>query len=230
MIQLFQTLDALLYDIILWIVLTPKTFLKTLIAPKWVRRYVYSELEKRREERYESYMPPITFFVIVGILPFTVLGRLDRLTHRNILSTLPLESETLAWALMWLSAPLVSSVIISRGKRLPISRTSLRPIFHAQSLLWAVFLFVTWFSTYFLERLGNSHMFSGTLGAPIIRFANPVAFLFMLCWYLYAESHVISEELHITRLNAVVVGFLCVLTSMFVSGLIVRMVIWIGLS
>jgi ABC-type branched-subunit amino acid transport system permease subunit len=51
----------------------PKTFFYLALSPRKTHAYVIEELQKKPEDRYDHFTPPLIFWSIVGILPHFML-------------------------------------------------------------------------------------------------------------------------------------------------------------
>lgn len=47
--KIFDSIEKLAYDILIWILLVPKTLVKILVEPSWVPGYVTKELNEKTE-------------------------------------------------------------------------------------------------------------------------------------------------------------------------------------
>ncbi len=227
MVKILQTIDGFLYDVVLWVVLIPKTIVKIIIAPAWSDSYVRSELAKDAAQRYEAYMPPIIFFITTGILPLLAVGRFTCLCPDGILvrfNKLPIESNILVLALVYTSPPLIYSLVILKYKRQSIDRNSLRPVFHTQCLLWAV---------YYLLGMPAYSFYVWEAGDPTLEISKvsdkgpaililPVILLIVVIWFFYAEYKVILRELH-TQLRSFGITLLCYI----ISALVLRLMFYL---
>ena len=71
--HIFDSIEKLAYDILIWILLIPKTLVKILTEPGWVRQYVSKELGEQGEERFDDYLSPVMLLLIVSLLPYLFL-------------------------------------------------------------------------------------------------------------------------------------------------------------
>jgi uncharacterized protein YfeS len=55
MIRLLTGLNEALYEVVVYLVLLPKTLVKVIIAPKWISPYIEAELRKDASERFNEY-------------------------------------------------------------------------------------------------------------------------------------------------------------------------------
>jgi hypothetical protein len=228
MVKILQTIDALLYDVILWFVLIPKTLVKVIIKPTWSDTYVRSELSKDAGERYAAYMPPITFFILTGILPLWALGQITFISADNNifvkLNKLSLESNILALTLIYISPPLVYSLVILKWKRQHLNRNSLRPFFHTQCLLWAVFYFFSFSALCFYrywERTGlTPYLFD--VDVRMVLYVVIVDIVFI--WFIYAEYKIILRELYKPKLRSFGIALLCFIISGLLTRLILKLI------
>jgi hypothetical protein len=118
-IQTLHSLEEAVYEIVTWVLFLPKTFVKVFFRPDWIQAYVTAEFDKEPAERFQAYLSPILFWLIVAVVPYATTAPTDVNTlnlHANVPSTAILLSETLALMtiLAWFS------FILLMLKKLPI--------------------------------------------------------------------------------------------------------------
>lgn len=62
--------EKLAYSLAIWIILIPKTIIKILIDPGWVRDYVAGEFAKDNESRFDDYVSPVILLLLCSLVPF----------------------------------------------------------------------------------------------------------------------------------------------------------------
>lgn len=70
--KLFQSVEDAVYEVMVWILLLPKTLIRSLFRPRWVIQYVNEEWEKKTEDRFDEYLSPVLLWLMVAVLPLTV--------------------------------------------------------------------------------------------------------------------------------------------------------------
>ena len=73
-ISVLEDFEKIIYKILLWFILIPKTILKIILDPDWVTGYVHAELNQTEETRFDDYMSPILLFLIVILVPMVGLS------------------------------------------------------------------------------------------------------------------------------------------------------------
>jgi hypothetical protein len=67
---IIENIERLAYDVLIWTLLVPKTLVKIVIDPGWVRGYVTKELTEKDEARFDGYLSPIILIILTSVLPF----------------------------------------------------------------------------------------------------------------------------------------------------------------
>jgi hypothetical protein len=70
--KLFQSVEDAVYEVMVWILLLPKTLIRSMFRPRWAIQYVNEEWEKMPEDRFDEYLSPVLLWLIVAVLPLTV--------------------------------------------------------------------------------------------------------------------------------------------------------------
>ena len=80
-VSVLQDIEKLIYKVLLWIILIPKTIVQITLHPNWVRDYVAKELNpghKPEEEHapFDEYMSPVILLLVVALIPALVFNSL----------------------------------------------------------------------------------------------------------------------------------------------------------
>jgi hypothetical protein len=65
---LLQDIERLIYKVLMWVVLFPKTIVKITMNPSWAPVYIKSELNEG-ESRFDEYMSPVILLLVVALIP-----------------------------------------------------------------------------------------------------------------------------------------------------------------
>jgi len=142
--RLVHSIEELVFRFSIWLLLLPKTLVQILRHPSWVQPYVNSELDNDHDSRFQEFLSPILFWVIIAVVPIYYLG-FD--FFQGFLTSLELmESESLdklspetimaGIAFFLITGPLTFSFFLERMVGDPISYTSIRDTFYTQVYLF----------------------------------------------------------------------------------------------
>lgn len=68
---LIESIEKLAYNILIWVLLVPRTLVKILFNPGWVPEYVSSQLKDADvEDRFGEYISPVILILLATLLPF----------------------------------------------------------------------------------------------------------------------------------------------------------------
>lgn len=70
--KLFQSVEDAVYEVMVWILLLPKTLFRSMFRPRWAIQYVNEEWEKKPEDRFDEFLSPVLLWLLVAVLPLTV--------------------------------------------------------------------------------------------------------------------------------------------------------------
>ena len=70
-----QDLERLIYKILMWVILIPKTIVKIILQPGWVHEYIKVELNSADDESmpFDEYMSPV-LLLTVALIPALVFN------------------------------------------------------------------------------------------------------------------------------------------------------------
>ena len=70
--KLFQSIEDAVYEVMVWVMLLPKTLFRSMFRPSWAIAYVNEEWEKKPEDRFDEFLSPVLLWLIVAVFPLTV--------------------------------------------------------------------------------------------------------------------------------------------------------------
>ncbi len=135
-LKIIQSLQDLVYEIVVWALLLPKTILRAVLRPDLMTAYVNQEWGKEPEEQFDEYLSPTLFFLLVAVLPsamftwmtdasFAPNSAWAQLTESNLITSTITTTITLLIYLVWLEW---------LNKR-PLRRSGLKRLFFIQCYL-----------------------------------------------------------------------------------------------
>jgi hypothetical protein len=135
-VKLIQSLQELVFEIVVWILLLPKTLFRALVRPDLMVKYVNSELQKEPEKQFDDLVSPVLFYLLLAVIPAAFytwtgqettgqVGPLSPLTENNVLASAITTSISLLIYLVW----------IEGLNRRPLRRSGLRRLFFIQCYL-----------------------------------------------------------------------------------------------
>jgi len=70
--KLFQSIEDAVYEVMVWVLLLPTTFFRSMFRPRWTIEYVNEEWEKKPEDRFDEFLSPVLLWLIVAVFPLTI--------------------------------------------------------------------------------------------------------------------------------------------------------------
>jgi hypothetical protein len=213
--------DAL-YEVVIWVVLLPKTLVQVLVRPGWIQPYVNSEWGKEPAERFQGYISPMLFWFLLGILPYAVWTyKFGVQPDQTVTFVEPVESNFLLTAFGLIIFPTYYAILLQRLRREPIEKNAVKRLFYIQCYVHTpialfslplAFLFLDFVSEYIANV---PFVAMSTNPALVLVYAGLIGL-----WVVLVESVMIHAELKINWPRAVwlslvygVIGF--VLMTLF---------------
>ena len=136
-LKIIQSLQDLMYELVIWVLLLPKTIFNAVFRPGSLVNYVNQEWEKSADDRFDDYLSPALFLLVVAVIPNTLFNWMGRavissdfaaqLTEDNLIASTLAVLTCLLFYLFWLQ-------ILSRR---PVKRSMLKRLFLIQCYLVA---------------------------------------------------------------------------------------------
>lgn len=71
--EIIESVEKFAYEVLIWILLIPKTLIKILLNPAWVPEYVAGELNDKTDDRFDSFISPVILILISTLVPVAYL-------------------------------------------------------------------------------------------------------------------------------------------------------------
>ena len=219
--KLLKSLEGAVFEIALWVLLLPKTFFRVLRRPVWVLDYTTAELARPESERFDDYLSPVSFWLLVAVGPYLWATSVVRHHYSlpanpsgDVMSHLPITSRYMISALLMVAAPLTVAVIFSAIRGHGVARRALLPHFAAQCYLQSPallavmpvvvgLLFVPRADV--LEHLRRSLLIVGGGGLAVL-------------WLLIAETQYLMQDLKTSAAHALRIAAASLALSTVIVG------------
>jgi hypothetical protein len=212
-IQIFRSLEELLYEAMTWIIFYPRTMLRILFNPTRMTLYSDAELGDAPEQQYtDSLSPPLLLMLTIvlthGIELAVGLKATSSLKKGSVLATFMADEQNLliVRALVTAIMPLVIALIALQSQQKPLDRNSLRQPFFSQCFLVSPFTFAVSITT-ILGRLPSS---VAQTAAPILLFGG-------IAWLCWAETRWFARQHEIVIGRALLSGIGSVTVALFTA-------------
>jgi hypothetical protein len=212
-----ESAEELLYEVVTWVVLLPKTLLRVVFNPGWIRGYVHAEYKKKPEERFREYLSPFLFWFLLWVIPFTLSAINQSGNQTELQISLGNLSSQIMWTVSNIIGPLIYAVGILIVRREKIGKDTFRKPFYMQAMCFSPALSAIWFAA--ISAKPNF-----LIGSWVI---NPFAYtlLISLIWLLMVEQKVISSELNLSQLKTFAFNLIFFFIAAFLFGVGIK---WLG--
>lgn len=197
--KIIKSLEALLYELMVWLVFYPKTLWLSAFHPQRMMEYSDDEIdEDDADERYSDTLSPPIFLtlslLIAHALELTVVGDLG---FKGLLAD---ETNLLAYRVVSFSLfPLIFSLRLLRRRGVLLDRKTLKQPFYAQCYVAAIFGLGIDLATLIDDlpwEYGQAGMIAGLL--------------FVSAWYILVQARWFARELETAfgaGLGHAIIGF-----------------------
>ncbi|NOH04751.1 MAG: hypothetical protein HND47_23660 [Chloroflexi bacterium] len=70
--KLFKSVEDAVYEVMVWLLLLPKTLIRVAFRPKWAMTYIDKEWEKEPDDRFDEYLSPVMLWLVSAVIPITL--------------------------------------------------------------------------------------------------------------------------------------------------------------
>ena len=222
--KLLKSLEGAVFEMALWVLLLPKTLVQVLRHPIWVFDYTTAEFAKPEADRFDDYLSPVSFWLLVAVGPYLWAASAIRQhfavgdASADVMSHLPIINRYMISALLLVSAPLSVAVIFSLVRRHGITRRTLLPHFAAQCYIQSPALLAVMPIVVGLLFVSYPHVVAHLKGSMLVAVFGGLA----VVWLVIAETRYLMRDLAVgagralwiavasLAVGAVVVGSLAV--------------------
>lgn len=71
--DIIESIEKFAYEIMIWVLLIPKTIINIILNPTWVPEYIARELEDKTDDRFDSYISPLVLILVSTLVPTAYL-------------------------------------------------------------------------------------------------------------------------------------------------------------
>lgn len=205
LIQLIRLIEELVFEVMSWFIMIPKTFAKLISSPEWGPDYVMAELSRPLDQRFDDYVSPIILWLVLAVLPYFA-------AIKPLAAFLPgdFNQQLLLVALFLAAGPLgfATAVVASRNETL--SKSNLKAPFHVQCYCFTPGLLLSLPAVILTVRSENT-------GASPYSFAYGVSVGMALLWLFIAEVVALRRQLGVTWTRAGLLFFPFLFASYMVA-------------
>ena len=129
--KLFKSVEDAVYEVMVWLLLLPKTLIQTAVRPKWAMEYIDEEWEKKPDERFDEYLSPVMLWLLSAVIPLTIafiISRPDIESAQDFLKAL--SNDIYSTTLYMMLVPFVYIVGVEWLNKTPVRRSSLKISFY----------------------------------------------------------------------------------------------------
>lgn len=136
-LRIIQSLQDFMYELVVWVMLLPKTIFRAVFRPARMVAYVNGEWEKAPEDRFDDYLSPALFLLVVAVVPNALFNWMRPSVSSTDLSAQLTENNLVASTLAVLTCLLVYLFWLQIFNKNPVCRSTLKRLFFIQCYLVA---------------------------------------------------------------------------------------------
>lgn len=212
--KLLQSAEELLFEVLMWVLLLPRTLWVVLTRPSSLPSYIYKELREKDGQRFDDAIsPPLTLFICVALGSLAepqqagdeeLLNALGRWIVNNY------SNNLIASAVVYALPPIAVTAATMLAKGVQLRRDNYREAFYVQAYLICPVVIAIAIAT----------RFSGEMQFPLLRYGAEALTAAILTWYAVNNIRTIRSLLACGWVKA---GLL------FIGALVVALVLLIVL-
>lgn len=204
--KLFKSLEELLYEIIVMLVFFPKTLWLTFRYPQRMMDYADTELGDVQSEQYNDTLSPPVFLMMCVAASYLAERSVPGTTDLSALPSFLQNPENLLAmrVLVFSLFPLMMSLRLLHGLKVPLDRDTLRAPFFAQCFIAAPTAMMFGFSQS-IRHVATPH--SGYVATILLVLA--------LGWYLRQQANWFHAKLDCSLARGWVIALSVSITTMF---------------
>jgi hypothetical protein len=214
-LRLFQHINDIVFEVLLWLVFLPKTMYTIVTRPGWISPYIQNELQKEEKHQFEENLSPVILMFFAAVMPFTLMS--SKLYKDVGNPNLHIELIAPIISALIFVLPLFLATFKHLFLRLPLNKSELKKSFYIQCYCMGPSYLFSNVSALILFR--SADKLSG--GLTIFLALMPLA---MIIWYLIAETIVIKHYLKSDGLKAFAY-FILIYISSVISYLVLVLIV-----
>jgi len=130
--KILQALEDVIFEIMAWLMLLPKTLIHVIFAPDKTIKYVNAEWEKEPDKRFDEFLSPVVFWIIVAVLPLTYTLLSEKELQQGGVLAVFMEDKIFLGAGIAALLLLVYVTWIELFNNRPLRKSALKKMFYVQ--------------------------------------------------------------------------------------------------
>lgn len=129
--KLLKSVEDAVYEVMVWLLLLPKTMLWTMFKPKKAMQYIDTEWEKKPDERFDTYLSPVLLWLLSAVIPITlwfILSRPEIQSSQDFLKALSSDIYQVTFYMMLI--PFLYIAWVEWLNKEPVKRSTLKISFY----------------------------------------------------------------------------------------------------
>lgn len=205
-VKTLQSLEEAVYEVVTWVLFLPKTVFQVLVRPGWIAPYVSGEFDKKPDERFQAFLSPVLFWLILAVVPYAATSLNTDTTQLNVQVAIPDSSVLVSTALLLIAVPMWFALALALLKRLPVDRENLKRLFYMQC--YPVGLYEILMLPLLLRIALRGDQVSG-----LVLTVSQVSLWVGTAWFLLAEVLIFRQELKVPWWKSIAAATLVTGTS-----------------
>lgn len=136
-LKIIQSLQDFMYELVVWVLLLPKTIFNAIFRPGWMVNYVNEEWAKNTDDRFDDYLSPALFLLVVAVVPNALFNWMGRAAISSDFAAQLTEDNLVASTLAVLTCLLLYLFWLQILSKRPVKRSMLKRLFFIQCYLVA---------------------------------------------------------------------------------------------
>lgn len=214
--QLLKSIEALVYEIVSWLLFYPLTLWRTLRHPQEMMHYADLELGDRPTEQYEDTLSP-PLFLLITLLLINYLGPSFGNQDTSLPSGSFLASDTnklIFRSVLFSILPLLMATKLLRRKGAKLTRNTLRPPFFSQCYVTAPFALAISLGLNLLIANVAPAEFKLTAPATAVTMIGTSIVAILTIWYIVAETRWFMTDLGLSAIRSLVLVIVTILQAL----------------
>ena len=200
LIKLLRSVEELIYEVALWVLLYPRTLAQALFFPSWIQPYVAGEWLRDERDRFDGFLSPPLVLAVSVMIPFVIFldsmqpmrARPSASDGQTLRTTLSSPQNLYVYYLIGtVTAPLGFAWALTSERRQRISRVTLKRHFYAQCLIASPMALLVWL---FFFSIPAARAWEGSAIGIVFRMFSFGLGYFAIAWFWYAQWRFLRQE------------------------------------
>ncbi len=183
---IFIEIENFIFQILFYLILFPKTFLRGIFKPAWIHQYITGELTKEQTDQFKDYMNPLYFFITNFMVALIIASNATELLAGGTKPFFTAQS-ILTGSVFYFILPIPFAIALIKISKKAVNAFEYRRAYYIQLVTFGITVFLCILLILLMAQEQNKERYT-------LFFLEFVLLLILMLWLVAAQIIIFYQE------------------------------------